>query len=262
MSYETILYSEENNVATITINRPESMNAFNNQMLEDFVKVWAHVNETDSVHAVVLKAAEGRAFCTGVDVRQGISPTQSENLWTRTDPGECLGPKQQKVWKPVIAAVHGMCAGGAMYWINECDIVICSEDATFFDPHVTYGMTSALEPIGMRYTVPLRETLRWALMGNEERMSAETAFRIGLVSEVHRLDNLYDRANEIAAEIASKPTAATQGTVRAIWESLDMPRNIALAHGMSYTIIGNPIGTAQVNRDTMMANKNKKYVIR
>src|SRR3546814_7578015 len=48
-------------------------------------------------------------------------------------------------WKPVIAAVHGMAAGGAFYWLNESDIIICSEDATFFDPHVTYGMTSALE---------------------------------------------------------------------------------------------------------------------
>src|SRR3546814_9246768 len=71
-----------------------------------------------------------------------------------------LGPKSMNCWKPVIAAVHGMAAGGAFYWLNESDIIICSEDATFFDPHVTYGMTSALEPIGMTYHMPLHDVDR------------------------------------------------------------------------------------------------------
>src|SRR3546814_10280671 len=87
-------------------------------------------------------------------------------------------------WKPVIAAVHGMAAGGAFYWLNESDIIICSEDATFFDPHVTYGMTSALEPIGMTYHMPLHDVLRMVLLGNDERIGAGTALRIGLVSEI------------------------------------------------------------------------------
>ena len=65
----------------------------------------------------------------------------------------------------MICAVHGMAAGGAQYWINESDIVVCSPDAQFFDPHVTFGMTTALEPIGMRWRAPLGEVLRWALMG-------------------------------------------------------------------------------------------------
>src|SRR5207244_10972906 len=99
-------------------------------------------------------------------------------------PGAGRSPRQHDGWKPVTTPVHGMCAGGAMYWLNESDIVICSDDATFFDPHVTYGMTSALEPIGMAWTVPLREVLRWSLLGLDERMSAERARGIGLVSEV------------------------------------------------------------------------------
>src|SRR3546814_14110778 len=79
------------------------------------------------------------------------------NIWHVEDPGNTLGPKSVNCWKPVIAAVHGMAAGGAFYWLNESDIIICSEDATFFDPHVTYGMTSALEPIGMTYHMPLQD---------------------------------------------------------------------------------------------------------
>jgi enoyl-CoA hydratase/carnithine racemase len=85
---------------------------------------------------------------------------------------------------------------------------------------------------------------------------------MGLVSEVVERDRLWARAHELAAKIAAKPPAATQGTVRAVWESLELPRSAALGMGMSYTTIGNPIGTAQVSRDALMADKNKKFDVR
>lgn len=149
-----------------------------------------------------------------------------------------------------MTALHGMVAGGALYWVNESDIVICSDDATFFDPHVSYGMTAALEPIGLLQRVPLGEVLRMTLLGLDERMSAERAREIGLVSEVVTRDALRPRAAEIARIIAAKPPAAIQGSVKAIWESLDMTRSGALQVGLSYTQIGNPIGVAQVDRDS------------
>ena len=132
-----------------------------------------------AIHVAVVRAAGDRAFCTGIDVSEG--PWWSDqNEWNQEDPGVMLGPKQHRVWKPVITAVHGMAAGGAMYFINESDIVICSEDATFFDPHANGGMVSALEPVGMlRRGVPLGGVMRWALLGNEERITAATALRLG-----------------------------------------------------------------------------------
>src|SRR5262249_15740221 len=144
----------------------------------------------------------------------------SDNPFNDTDPSFYLGAKANRVWKPVICAVHGMAAGGAFYWINEADIVICSDDTQFFDPHVTYGMTSPLEPIGLRMRIPVGEALRWALMGLDERMGCDRALQIGLVSEVTTRDNLWGRAHQIAAAIAAKPSVATQGTVRAIWDSM------------------------------------------
>ncbi len=93
-------------------------------------------------------------------------------------------------------------------------------------------MVSALEPVGLMRRIGLGETLRIALSGNDERVSAETALRIGLVTEVVARDQLWPRAHEIAAGIASKPTAATQGTVRAIWESLDRPYRAAMEQGL------------------------------
>jgi len=253
MSYETILFDiGPDKVATVTINRPDALNSFNKQMCLEFRDLWTRLRDDESVHAVVLQAAPGRAFCTGVDVKMMGDILMSEQLWSKVDPGECLGPKFNKLWKPVIAAVHGYCAGGALYWINECDIVICSEDATFFDPHVTYGMVAALEPIGLRQRLNLSEVLRMVLMGNDERISAETALRISLVTEVTKLEALRPRAHEIAALVAAKPTLAVQGSIRAIWESLDATRSSALQTALKYPLLANPEGIKQVNRDAVM----------
>jgi enoyl-CoA hydratase/carnithine racemase len=243
---ETVLFDVTQHVATITLNRPEAMNSFNQAMLDDFAHIWRTVKADDDVRVVVLRAAGERAFSTGMDVKEGID--RRANVWSQTDPGEQLSPKLNQVWKPLVCAVHGMAAGGAFYWLNEADIVLCAEDATFFDPHVSYGLTAALEPIGLARRIPLGEALRIALLGLDERLSPERALQIGLVSEVLPRARLWDRADEIARVIAAKPPAAIQGTVRAIWESLDATRTQALRTGLSYTQLGNPIGKAEVDR--------------
>ena len=266
MTYETILVEIADHVATITINRPAAMNSFTKRMCEEFAQLWKDIGENDNVHCCVLRAAPGRAFSTGADVKASQEPGQSvvdlANIWHCEDPGKFLGPKSMNCWKPVIVAVHGMAAGGAFYWLNESDIVICSDDATFFDPHVTYGMTSALEPIGMTYKMPLQDVLRMVLLGNDERVSAETAMRIGIVSEVVPRDRLWARAAELAVIVAAKPPAATAGSVKAIWQSLDLPRSVALMNGLKYCQIGNPVGIPQVDRAALMADKAKRFAMR
>jgi enoyl-CoA hydratase/carnithine racemase len=111
-------------------------------------------------------------------------------------------------------------------------------------------MVSALEPVGLMRRIGLGETLRLALTGNDERISAATALRIGLVTEVVDGAALWARAHELAALIAAKPSSATQGTVRAIWESLDRPYRAAMEQGLIYTRLGNPIGMAEVAEGT------------
>jgi enoyl-CoA hydratase/carnithine racemase len=244
-AFETILLDVDagDHVATITLNRPERLNAFNRTMCEEMAQAWRMVKLDDSVHAVVLRAT-GRAFSAGLDIKTPYG--QPENVWNHEDPGEPLSPKWQKMWKPVVCAVQGMCTAGAFYLVNESDIVICSDDATFFDSHVSAGLVCALEPVGLMRRIGLGETLRMALMGNDERIGADTALRIGLVSEVVSGDRLWNRAHEIAAAIAAKPPSATQGTVKAIWESLDKPYRVAMEQGLIYTRLGNPIGTAEL----------------
>jgi enoyl-CoA hydratase/carnithine racemase len=251
-AYQTIRYeTSEDRVATVTLDRPEVLNAFDRQMCEEVKDVWQVIKDDPEVHAVVLRSAGDRAFCAGLDVSKPFG--QPDDVWNHVDPGELLSPKWQKMWKPVVCAVQGMCTAGAFYFVNESDVVICSSDATFFDSHVSGGMVSAIEPIGLMRRVGLGETLRMALLGNDERVSAETALRISLVTEVVDPDRLWGRAHELAAGIAAKPTSATQGTVRAIWESLDRPYRAAVEQGLIYTRLGNPIGMAEVAGATPVA---------
>jgi len=236
--FQTVLFEiGDDHVATITLNRPEVMNCFNQQMLEEFGEIWRICRQNDDIRAIVLRAAGERAFSTGVDRKQGrfIHPNQ----WSADDPGFWLGAKQNRVWKPLILAINGMFAGGAFYWMNECDVAICSEDATFFDPHTTYGMASALEPAGLVRRIPFGEVMRIALFGNDERVSAARALTIGLVTEVTTGADLWGRAHELARRLAEKPPLAVQGTVKAVWDSLSMTIEAGRSVPLMYTQLVN-----------------------
>ena len=252
MDCEAIEFDIADHVATITLNRPEALNSFDDRMAHEIAWAWETIRDTDEIHVAVLQANGDRAFSTGVDVKGGGRWFMSANVWNTFDPGRTLSPKfHHRVWKPVVAAVHGMCAGGAQYFLNEADIIVCSDDAEFFDPHANSGIVSALEPIGMLARgVPIGDVLRWALMGTEERITASTALRLGLVTEVVPRAELRSRARAIAVAIAARNPRAVQGTVRAIWESLDMTRTMALENGMAYTHIGNepPVARVSVER--------------
>ncbi|KZS57870.1 enoyl-CoA hydratase [Mycobacterium kansasii] len=235
----TIEFEVAHHVATVTLNRPDRMNSFTKRMADEMVSVWARVREDEDIRVAVLRGNGDRAFCTGIDVAEGVW-WADEPIFNQEDPGALLGPKAHKVWKPVIAALHGMVAGGAMYFVNECDFAICSESAVFFDPHANAGAVSALEPMGMlALGVPYGEVMRWALLGSEERLTAQTALRVGLVTEIVADGQLRARAAELAAEIAARRPQAIQGTVRAMWEARDLPPTLAQRHGLSYTHLGN-----------------------
>lgn len=239
-AYETIEFEVSDLVATITLNRPDQLNSFTETMSHEMTEVWGIVRDDSDIHVAVLRANGERAFCTGIDIKGGAWWTD-QVIWNQQDPGISFGPRSNRVWKPVVCAIQGMCAGGGQYFVNECDIVICADNAVFFDPHANAGIVSALEPIGMLHRgVPLGDVLRWALMGTEERITAETALRLGLVTEVVPVDQLRARAADIAAQIADRNPIAIQGTIRAIWESLEMTPQIAKQNGMAYTHIGNP----------------------
>ena len=245
MAYETIEFEVADHVATITLNRPDQLNSFTQKMTEEMSEVWGDVRDTDDIHVAVLRAERERAFCTGIDIKAGMW-WGDQNIWNHRDPGVFLGPRSNAVWKPVVCAVQGMCAGGGQYFVNECDIVICSENAVFFDPHANGGIVSALEPIGMlQRGVPLGDVLRWALMGTEERITATTALRLGLVSEIVPTGPTARSGSRHRRQIAARNPIAIQGSVRAIWEATEMTPHLAKQNGLAYTHIGNRAGSAE-----------------
>ena len=246
--FETIRVEIADGVCRVVLDRPDALNAFDNRMRQEVRATWRALRKIDDVRVAVLTASGDKAFCVGID-RDAEMPALegSEHLYGTSnnymydDPGEDLGPKACDLWKPVIAAVNGMCCGGAFYLISECDIIVAAEHATFFDPHVTYGMAAVYEPIKMAQRMPLGEILRLTLLGNHERMSAQTAMRIGLVSEVVPSDQLHDTATRLATAIASQPPDAVQGSLRAIWTANDMGRRDALAMAPSILTTGTSV---------------------
>jgi len=244
--YETLLYEEVDGVAWVTLNRPEVMNSFNAKMQHELHHVWRSMRRNDNVRVAVLTGAGDKAFCTGIDRTEAMgSQAESERVvgsgstpFMFDDPGENIGPKTNDLWKPVIAAVNGIACGGAFYMLGEVEFIIAAEHATFFDPHVTYGMTAAFEPIHLLQKMPFHEIMRLSLLGNHERLSAQRAYEIGLVSEVVPVSQLRETAGWAAGIIASQPPLAIEGTVRAIWAGLELTRSQALALGYAYIAMG------------------------
>jgi enoyl-CoA hydratase/carnithine racemase len=248
--FETVLYDERDGVAFVTMNRPERHNAFNFQMQDELHQIWTSLRRNDDVRAVVLTGAGEKAFCTGIDrdesvggfiERQGAPGGRVGTVSTPLmfdDPGENICPKRNDLWKPVIAAINGMACAGALYLLGECDIIIAADHATFFDPHVTYNMVCGFESIHLLQKLPLGETLRVALLGAHERMSAQRAFDVGLVSEVVPGSELMDRATWVADRIASAEPLVIQATLQAVWAGHEHSRRQALDLAHAYVGLG------------------------
>jgi enoyl-CoA hydratase/carnithine racemase len=269
--FETLLYEETNGVAWVTLNRPAVHNAFNVQMQRELHGLWRALRRNDDVRVVVLTGAGDKAFCTGIDRTEtmGETPATGERVvgsastpFMFDDPGTNIGPKSCDLWKPVIAAVNGMACGGAFYMLGEVEFIIAAEHATFFDPHVTYGMTAAFEPMHMLQKMPFHEIMRLALLGNHERLSAKRAYEIGLVSEVVAADRLREATAWAANAIASAPPLAIQGTVRAIWAGRELTRSQALSLGYAFIGLGTNQESIRQGQAAFAAGKRVQWKLR
>jgi enoyl-CoA hydratase/carnithine racemase len=235
---DTLLYEETDGVAVVTLNRPDVYNAFNSTMQRELSGLWQAMKSNDAVRCVVLTAAGDKAFCTGIDRSEIPTDGSGFDPLTFSDPGRLLGPKTNELYKPVVAAVNGMACGGAFYMLGEVEFIIASEGATFFDPHVTYGMVAVFEPLLMMRRMPFGEIARLTLTGAHERVSAKRAYEIGLVSEVVPASELRDAALRVATAIASQPSRAVQATVRALWAARELSPAQAAGMGAEFLNTG------------------------
>ena len=216
-------YETAERVATITLDNPTALNAFDYEMCLELKRIWADVESNPDVACAILTGAGEKAFCTGWDVTSlatGESPKLvSGDRWTA--PYGHITALQNRCWKPVITAVNGVCNAGGLHFIADTELVIAAEHATFLDTHVAVGLVSALEPAGLARRIPLERVFRLALLGKSGRITAREALEIGLVGEVVPAPQLMPKAREAAAVMAQYSPTALARTKRAIWESLN-----------------------------------------
>ncbi len=226
MSYpelECLRLERRGPVGWLLNNRPEQLNAMSAKMRDEFAVAWDTLNHDPEVRAIV-HTGEGRAFQTGVDVTEIATDGVGMERYRQyvEDWDLHFTAWHQHVWKPVITAVNGICAGGGFHWIADADIVIAASDAQFFDPHVSVGQVVAIEAIGLLRKVPAEAVMRMAFVGRYERISAQRAYELGMISQiVDPPDRLRDEAQALAEKIARNSPAAMAATKRALWGALE-----------------------------------------
>jgi len=224
---QTVLFDVSDRVATITLNRPERKNAMNQQLKDELRECWRRVRADPDIWVAIITGA-GDAFSSGADVESlatggFVKPDRWRELAMIEGIVELPTPRRQRVHKPVISAVNGVVAGFSLDLVTEADIPIASEKASFVDPHVSIGYVSSHEMVNMARRVPVSVCLRMALLGSRERMSAQRAYEVGLVTEVVPHETLMDRARELAGMICSNSPLAVWGTKMGILQGLGLP---------------------------------------
>jgi enoyl-CoA hydratase len=220
--YQTLILQRRGPVGWLLFNRPERLNAMNSVMRAELADAWLELDRDPQVR-VIVHTGEGRAFQTGVDVAElatdGLGMERYRAAMEACDLH--FTAWHQQVSKPVIAAVNGICAGGGFHWVADADIVIAATTAEFTEPHVSVGQVVALESIGLLRKMPFEAVMRMALVGRHERMPAQRAYELGMVSQLVPPDQLREAAQELAEKIARNSPAAMSATKRALWGALE-----------------------------------------
>ncbi|MCL9759995.1 enoyl-CoA hydratase/isomerase family protein [Frankia sp. AiPa1] len=228
MGYASIQYDVTDRVATITFDRPKQLNALSPSMINELRQAYTDAEADENVW-ILLVTGNGRAFCAGADVSEipGTGKVVSETPYLSTyDQWEAPQegtPPFRSMTKPVLVAVNGLCCGAGLDLVTTGDIVIASDRAEFFDPHVSIGLVSGRESVRLARALPTHIAMRMALMGRHERMGAQRAYELGLISEVVEHDRLLERARELAATVNRNAPLAVRGTRLAIRKGLDLP---------------------------------------
>jgi 2-(1,2-epoxy-1,2-dihydrophenyl)acetyl-CoA isomerase len=217
MSYETIKFEVADGLATVTLNRPERLNAFNRQLLVDLKTAWAKIADDAGIRAVLLTGA-GRGFCAGAD----LAAAAQEKSEGPRDAGAILEAfynpmilKMRALGKPIVAAVNGPAAGAGMSLALASDIVVAAKSATFLQAFARIGL---MPDAGSTWFLPrlVGDARARALAMLAPQLNAEQAQQLGLVWQVFDDEALMGEARKIALQLAEGPSLAYAGMKRAI----------------------------------------------
>lgn len=227
MSDDLVLRSDEDGVATLTLNRPDKLNAMNPAA---FIELRGHIDaiaNDDSVRVVVLKGA-GKSFCAGNDLGSIAAGEKAPSIHYQAETIDAIEALPQAT----IAQVHGHCYTGALEMILGCDLIICADDASIGDTHGQWGLIPVW---GMSVRLPERVGVARAreLSYTARRISGVEAAAIGLAVRSVPLDELDDAVAATATQIASNSAGTVSKMKRLITDSQNMPRTQALHHERS-----------------------------
>ena len=220
MNYQAINYEKKDFIGHVVLNRPQVLNAINAQMRKELVEVFSVMEGDPEVRAVIMSGAGERAFSGGADIKEfGTRPVEETRTgWDKV--GNLFG-------KPVIAAVHGFCVGGALQMVLKCDIIIASEDAQFGLPEIDLGIM--VSDGGTQRLVRLigpNKTLEMVLTGG--RITAQEAYNFGLINKVVPREELMPLAQKMAKSIANKDSRLVQYYKEAVYRGRDLPLEAGL----------------------------------
>ena len=217
-----VLYEVADRVATITLNRPEALNALDPDSLVELNEAFQRANADAEVRVVILTGTGGKAFCTGSDLKKTMPPKESFAELTFGRPKWLYPFAGMEIDKPMICAVNGYALAGGMELALACDIRIASTNAQFGQSEVRVGSIPAA---GGTQRLPRMigrsDAMLMMLTGNS--ISAEEALRIGLVSRIVPPDDLIAVAREIALRIAENAPLAVRAVKRLVRDGMDMP---------------------------------------
>jgi len=261
MSEDVLLIEKTDNVAILTLNRPEKLNALSGELQNSYREALAEARDDDGVRVVIVTGA-GRGFCSGADLtgvaREKHTPTQNEHL----DDFGWVGRQAMSIYgldKPIIAAVNGVAAGAGMSMALACDMRIGSKKTRF----KTVFIERNLSPdSGMSFFLPRIVGYSRAadLIFTSRAVDAEEAYRIGLIDRLVDHESLLDCALEVAAQIGQWPPLAMRVSKRVLQHNAEVELDQALRHELTSLSIGRKaVNDAKESRAAFLEKRKPVY---
>lgn len=219
MAYETIIVDVEDHIARITLNRPDALNALNDQLLTELAAAMQEAQDNDKVRCIILTGSE-KAFAAGADIT-----LMRDKTFVDAFAGDLFTPETEQIMrvrKPIIAAVSGYALGGGCELAMLCDFIICSDTAKFGQPEINLGVMAGIggtqrltRIVGKAKAMDMNLTGRF--------MAAEEAERAGLVSRVVPVKKLLEEATAAAQKIAEKSIISVMAVKEAVNRAYEVP---------------------------------------
>jgi len=220
LKYKFLLYSKEEGIGIVTINRPESLNALNGEVFTELYKLFQEIEDDQDVRVVILTGSGEKAFIAGADIAE-MQAQSSVEIRSFIDKGRRASDRIYTLSKPVIAAINGFALGGGCELAMCCDLRVASENAKFGQPEINLGTI----PGGggtQRLSRLIGMTRAKELIYTGNAIDANTAFTMGLVNKVVPPENLMAEAKELARKLLSKSSIALALAKKAITSGANM----------------------------------------